>query len=161
MARHNPNDPIIVRVRRERNIYAILGIAPDADAATVKTAYLAAARAIHPDTLKSDDATALMQKLNRVYDFLSDPARRAKYDAKQKAKIESSPSPEKADNAADTWHDIQNAKADAELRAWRARQEAGRYRRQRHKRAVIFFWYVLCVVAVLVAYLAMAIFDQL
>src|SRR5215469_15881765 len=146
-----PDNPIIVRVRRETNIYAILGIDPDADAATIKTAYHVTAKAIHPDSLRSDEATVLMQKLNRVHELLSDPIRRTKYDAKQKAKVEPSHRPEKADNDDDAWHDRQKTTAEAERAAHRARQEAERYRRQTRRDNVVFFWWVLCVAVILAA----------
>jgi curved DNA-binding protein CbpA len=59
------------------NPYEELGIAKDADAATVKRAYRKAAKRAHPD--RGGDAQA-MTRVNVAYDILSDPARRERYD---------------------------------------------------------------------------------
>ena len=47
--------------------YALLGLALDAEAEDVKTAYRNLARKIHPDVNQAPDATARMQALNEAY----------------------------------------------------------------------------------------------
>lgn len=60
------------------DLYATLGVARDADRDTIKRAYRKAAKAHHPDTGGDTDAFRVLQ---HAWDVLSDPARRAKYDA--------------------------------------------------------------------------------
>jgi curved DNA-binding protein CbpA len=57
--------------------YRILGIAPSATAAEIKTAYHAAAKHAHPDAGGSAEA---MRTINEAYAVLSNPADRADYD---------------------------------------------------------------------------------
>lgn len=57
-------------------LYAVLGVAADADAATVEAAYAARARLLHGDA----DALSLLRV---AYGTLRDPARRAAYDRQQ------------------------------------------------------------------------------
>lgn len=56
----------------------MLGVAPSADQATLRRAYLALARRHHPDR-DGGDATR-MRALNEAWSVLSDPDRRARYD---------------------------------------------------------------------------------
>lgn len=58
--------------------YDALGIKPDATADEVKRAYRACSSKAHPDKGGSDEE---MAKINRAYDVLSSPDRRASYDA--------------------------------------------------------------------------------
>jgi hypothetical protein len=58
--------------------YATLGVAPDASVDDIKRAYRRAARHAHPDRGGSHER---MQSLNEAKDVLTDPARRARYDA--------------------------------------------------------------------------------
>lgn len=58
--------------------YATLGVAPDARVDDIKRAYRRAARHAHPDRGGSHER---MQALNEAKDVLTDPARRARYDA--------------------------------------------------------------------------------
>lgn len=58
--------------------YATLGVAPDASLDDIKRAYRRAARHAHPDRGGSHER---MQALNHAKDVLTDPARRARYDA--------------------------------------------------------------------------------
>lgn len=63
-----------------RNYYRILQVQPDAHEAVIRTAYrtLMQKLRLHPD-LGGDGATAAL--INEAYAVLSDPARRAEYDA--------------------------------------------------------------------------------
>lgn len=60
-----------------RTHYDTLGIPKDADAATVKLAYRRKSRAAHPD--KGGDHREMVA-INRAYDTLADPQKRARYD---------------------------------------------------------------------------------
>jgi curved DNA-binding protein CbpA len=67
------------------SFYEVLGVAPDADAATIRRAYLEAARAHHPDRHAGDPASAaraesLMRQINEAWAVLGDAQRRAVHD---------------------------------------------------------------------------------
>ncbi|HML61945.1 MAG TPA: DnaJ domain-containing protein, partial [Solidesulfovibrio sp.] len=61
--------------------YALLGVAPDADAEALRRAYRARALACHPD-VHPDDPRAVERflALGQAYAMLADPLRRAAYD---------------------------------------------------------------------------------
>ena len=63
------------------NFYQLLGVARDADLATIKRAYRRLAKGLHPD-LNPGDAKALerFKDVARGYEVLSDPAMRSAYD---------------------------------------------------------------------------------
>lgn len=73
----------------EVDYYAVLGLPPSADDATIRLAYRRLARRYHPD-IAGDENLHLMQTLNQAYRTLSDPERRRLYDASR---------PPPADNA--------------------------------------------------------------
>jgi len=65
--------------------YATLGVAPNADAAVIRAAYLALVRLHHPDAARDPDARRAAdqrtQALNAAYRVVGDQQRRADYDA--------------------------------------------------------------------------------
>lgn len=63
-----------------KGYYAILGLAPTADAAEIKAAFRRKAMELHPDRNKSPDATEQFQLLTEANGILSEPASRAQYD---------------------------------------------------------------------------------
>jgi curved DNA-binding protein len=65
----------------EKDPYAILGVARDADADAIKKAYRKLAQKYHPDR-NPDDASAedRFKQVSQAYSVLSDPERRASYD---------------------------------------------------------------------------------
>lgn len=63
-----------------KDYYAILGVAPDADAAAIKQAYRRLARKYHPDVSKEPDAEAQFKALGEAYEVLKDPSKRQSYD---------------------------------------------------------------------------------
>jgi molecular chaperone DnaJ len=65
----------------EKDYYAALGVAKDADAAAIKRAYRTLARELHPDK-NPDNAAAetRFKEVSEAYDVLSDPQRRSEYD---------------------------------------------------------------------------------
>ncbi|NQZ97167.1 MAG: DnaJ domain-containing protein [Myxococcales bacterium] len=71
------------------NPYTSLGVEPDADPATIKRVYLAAAKTYHPDALARQGvdpvvramASKVFGEISKAYAVLSDSAKRADYDA--------------------------------------------------------------------------------
>lgn len=65
-----------------KDFYAVLGVAKDADAATIKKAYRKLAKKYHPDRNPGDEAAANKFKdIGEAYAVLSDPKERQQYDA--------------------------------------------------------------------------------
>ena len=63
------------------DLYAALGVAPGADAETIRAAHRDAVRRAHPDVvLGSEAGDDEAKRLNVARDWLIDPARRARYD---------------------------------------------------------------------------------
>ena len=64
-----------------KDYYAILGVPRDATAEVIKKAFRKLARKYHPDVSKEADAEARMKAVNEAHEVLSDPEKRAAYDA--------------------------------------------------------------------------------
>lgn len=69
--------------------YDVLGVAPAADEAAVRQAYLALARRHHPDVAGGD--AARMRSVNEAWATLGDPVRRTHYDRSLAAGAPSAP----------------------------------------------------------------------
>jgi molecular chaperone DnaJ len=66
----------------EKDFYATLGVAQDADGAAIKKAYRKLARTLHPDANPGDDeAERRFKEVGEAYSVLSDPEQRQQYDA--------------------------------------------------------------------------------
>lgn len=63
-----------------RDYYEVLGVDKDADARTIKRAFLKKARTVHPDVSDDPEAEAKFKELNEAYSVLSDDQKRANYD---------------------------------------------------------------------------------
>jgi curved DNA-binding protein CbpA len=77
------------------DLYATLGIAPDASREDVVRAYRRLVRTTHPDVRPADPgASGRFRSLTDAYDVLSDPVRRANYDRARLAGAAPPPGPE-------------------------------------------------------------------
>jgi molecular chaperone DnaJ len=65
----------------KRDYYEVLGLARDADAAAIKDAFRRLAMQYHPDRNKAPDAEEKFKEIAEAYAVLSDPKKRADYDA--------------------------------------------------------------------------------
>jgi molecular chaperone DnaJ len=65
----------------QRDYYEVLGIARDADEKHIKDAFRALALKFHPDRNKSPEAEERFKEIAEAYAVLSDPKKRAQYDA--------------------------------------------------------------------------------
>jgi len=64
-----------------KDYYHILGLAPDADAKSIKTAYRKLARQYHPDVSQHQNAEEKFKEAGEAYEVLKDREKRAEYDA--------------------------------------------------------------------------------
>jgi molecular chaperone DnaJ len=64
-----------------RDYYQVLGVPRDAGDKTIKNAFRQLARRYHPDTSTEPDAEERFKEIAEAYGVLSDPAKRASYDA--------------------------------------------------------------------------------
>ena len=70
----------------EKDLYAVLGVAEDADSKTISRAYRKLARELHPDTHPDDPAaTERFKGVTAAYDVLGDETKRAEYDEFRRA----------------------------------------------------------------------------
>lgn len=63
-----------------QNLYTILGVARDADQATIKKAFQRLAKKFHPDVNKETSAEETFKKITAAYEVLGDEQKRALYD---------------------------------------------------------------------------------
>lgn len=84
-------DPLLNEARlalkrsKTKDYYKVLGVARDADARQIKSAYRKMTREHHPDKahshgLSKEDAEKKMAQINEAYEVLSDPELRARFD---------------------------------------------------------------------------------
>ena len=64
----------------KKDFYEVLGVAKDADAKTIKRAFLKLARKLHPDVSDDPDAEEKFKEVNEAYSVLSDDQKRVNYD---------------------------------------------------------------------------------
>ena len=68
-------------VAKDESLYETLQVSPHASQEVIQAAYRVLARAHHPDLSAAADAEARTRRLNAAHFILSDPGRRAIYDA--------------------------------------------------------------------------------
>ncbi len=61
------------------NPYHILGVSPNATAEEIKKAYRSLAMRHHPDRSMHPNAESIFNAIQKAYDLLSDPKKRAEY----------------------------------------------------------------------------------
>jgi molecular chaperone DnaJ len=64
-----------------RDLYEVLGVPRDATEDDIRKAYRRLARELHPDVNKDPSAEARFKEIAGAYEILSDPEKRARYDA--------------------------------------------------------------------------------
>ena len=64
----------------KKDYYEVLGVPRDADAKTIKRAFLKKARVLHPDVSDDPNAEEKFKEVNQAYSVLSDERKRANYD---------------------------------------------------------------------------------
>lgn len=64
----------------QKDYYAILGVSPDADEATIEEAYERLTREVQPNVDLEPTNPERLKELDEAFDVLDDPARRAEYD---------------------------------------------------------------------------------
>ena len=72
----------MVSEHEQRDYYEVLDVARDADAKAIKDAFRQLAMKYHPDRNKSPDAESRFKEIAEAYAILSDPKKRAEYDAR-------------------------------------------------------------------------------
>lgn len=64
-----------------KDLYAILGVLPDAEPEVIRAVYLALAKKYHPDSSGSSENEEKFKEINAAYEVLSDLEQRREYDA--------------------------------------------------------------------------------
>jgi len=69
------------RPDEETTLYQVLAVKQDADSQAVKQSYRRLSKQWHPDICKEPGAAEVFRRITDAYQLLSDPAKRARYDA--------------------------------------------------------------------------------
>src|SRR5574344_978376 len=70
-----------VVISSEKNLYEILGVAPNSTLSTIKSAYRRLVRKYHPDLNNGDETCARkFKEVNEAYEILSDAKKKNQYD---------------------------------------------------------------------------------
>ncbi len=62
------------------NLYAVLGVAPNASDSDIKKVYRSLAMRYHPDRNDAPGADVRFKSITKAYEVLSDPVKRDEYD---------------------------------------------------------------------------------
>lgn len=74
-----------------KDYYGLLGVAPDATAETIKSAYRKKAALFHPDRNPESDAAAKFRAVQEAYELLGDANRRKAYDETRRTSLVDDP----------------------------------------------------------------------
>jgi len=66
---------------KAKDLYAVLGVLPDAQPEVIRAVYLALAKKYHPDSSRSTENVEKFKELNAAYEILRNPDKRKEYDA--------------------------------------------------------------------------------
>src|SRR5262245_37928207 len=78
------------------DLYEILQVSPNAEQEVIEAAYRRLAQKYHPDVNRSPEASERMTAINRAYEVISDPERRARYDVSRAQRAKPPPRAEPA-----------------------------------------------------------------
>ena len=70
-----------------KDFYGLLGVAPDATADQIKSAYRRKAAQYHPDRNPAPDAAAKFRDVQEAYELLTDPDKRKAYDENRRSSL--------------------------------------------------------------------------
>jgi curved DNA-binding protein CbpA len=70
-----------------KDYYGLLGVAADASAESIKTAYRRKAAQFHPDRNPEPDAAAKFRAVQEAYELLTDTDRRKAYDETRRSSL--------------------------------------------------------------------------
>ncbi len=73
------------------NLYAILGLSPEATQDEIRDAYRVLARRFHPDANRNEGADVLFRDIATAYEVLGDPTQRVRYDAQRRRDVVEEP----------------------------------------------------------------------
>jgi len=76
--------------KQQEDYYDILGVLRDASQEEIKRAYIQSAQRLHPDKNTIAGETELFLEVQQAYEVLSNPQRRAKYDATLPKEVDAS-----------------------------------------------------------------------
>jgi len=79
-ALRNSKDPEVIRVLKEDDYYALLGVSKDEDKKDIRRKYRRLTAKLHPDRNKDPGAEEAFKKVTRACDCLTDPEKRKIYD---------------------------------------------------------------------------------
>jgi curved DNA-binding protein len=91
----------------DKDYYKIMGVAPDASAQDIKSAYRKLARKYHPDISKESNAEEHFKEMGEAYEILKDKEKRAEYDQYLKNR-EFQQNAHSSANEQRTYHDYNN-----------------------------------------------------